>query len=170
MPAMPLSSVLARCAICGTVFVPAVASITEHCGPACVQLAAKRRAARMGEEACCEYCGTAFSDQRRARKTGRRYCNRICYANARIEQVSQAWMARAEAMTARVPRQDAATTVTITTRQAPVSTRTVVYDGVEFEVVWTGDTVQWGERGGLLPPRTQRTEKMLGGPDSEEEQ
>lgn len=169
MPAMPLSSLLARCAICGTVFQASVTSITQHCGPACVQLAAKRRAALMREEACCEYCGTPFPDQKRARKTGRRYCNRLCYGNARIEAVSNAWMARAEAMLAPPAYQDTATS-TYPVAVASVETRTVVYDGVEFEVHWTGDTVQWGEKGGLLPPREQRNEKLLGGPDSEEEQ
>jgi hypothetical protein len=78
-------------------------------------------------------------------------------------------MARAEAMLEPPTYQDTATS-TYPVAVASVETRTVVYDGVEFEVRWTGDTVQWGEKGGLLPPREQRNEKLLGGPDSEEEQ
>ena len=50
---------------------------------------------------------------------------------------------------------------------APVtSTRpTVVYEGVEFEVCWTGATgwtaasETWCQRGALLPPYTQRAER-----------
>lgn len=168
MPAIPLSSVLARCSICGAVFSPVVGNNWGHCSRKCMELAAKRRAALMRDEASCEYCGTAFPNQRLARKTGRRYCNKICYGNARVDATSRMWMARADALVA--PQQEHVSAVTMTTQSVATTTQTVVYDGVEFEVLWTGATINYGERGGLLPPREQKTEKLLGGPDSEEEQ
>jgi len=167
-------AVLLRCAVCGSIYSPAVAHITEHCSPTCQELSARRRAARMGTESACDYCGAVFPDQKLARKSGRRYCNRHCYGQHRIEETAKRWMATV-ALTSYSADTLATTTHQASPDPAPVTpTRPlVVYEGVEFELCWNGTTEQWGERGGLLHPRSQRTERLVGGPDSldtEEEQ
>lgn len=167
--------VLVRCDICGAIFAPTVAHITRHCSTACLTLAARRRAARMGTDAACDYCAAVFPDQVEAKRKGRRFCDRRCYGQYRREQTSKAWMANV----ALVSFDESTLTRTVTheadATPAPVTpTRpTVVYDGVEFEVCWTGATgwtgrlESWCERGRLLPPCTQRAERgSLGGPDA----